>query len=343
MKSPRKPKRTPSKRRGAPTRKERKPVKASRGVAAPRQGAAVFILTKDPAVGRVALAVAKGAVVVRTLDEAVRAIATGARAGLVDGGVGAEGAAYETLRKIRVRSPIRLALLHPEGPRVDPAVHALARFAGAESILTSPPKRAELTAFLKPKGTSPLDEEALLQREQDAARGGVFEDRVLHDLKSPNDPAFLDAVCDPETRLYSSSYAAHAFDLEYKRAQRFALPLSIAIVGFEGEASREVLLDLAGIFLNEIRDTDMLARFDVNTFFFVLPNTLPEGARAMLERIAARVTQRGLRDLVGDPIELASGVAAADLGGKETREAFFLRARRACEVARSKSVAAVIA
>jgi GGDEF domain-containing protein len=236
-----------------------------------------------------------------------------------------------------------MALLRPGAERLDASLLALARFAGAELVLTSPPKAKDLTAFLRPRESMVLDDAALSRRVQDAARGGSFQDRVLRDLANPNDPAFLDAVCDPETRLYSSSFGAHAFDLEFKRSQRFALPLSIAIVGFEGEASREVLLELASIFLNEIRDTDMLARFDVNTFFFVLPNTLPDGARVMLERIAASVKERRLRDLVGDPIELASGVAAATLTGTETREELFARAQRACEKARAQSIAAVVA
>jgi GGDEF domain-containing protein len=307
-----------------------------------RQGAPVFVLTQNAALARSVTSVAKGAAVVRNFAGAVGSVATGARLGLVDATLTGENA-YECIRKLRVRSPIRIALIHPNAQKLDAAVVALARFAGAETILSSPPKANDLRELVKPQRTAALDDAILAAKEQDAARTGTYQDRVLRDISNPSDPAVIDALCDPETRLYSSAYATHAYDLEFKRGQRFALPLSIAIVGFEGEASREVLLDLAAIFLNEIRDTDMLARFDVNTFFFVMPNTLAEGARVMLERIARSVTERRLLDLVGDPIELASGVACLVMPSKETREGLFARAQHACEKARAESIPAVVA
>ena len=307
-----------------------------------KQGASVFVITKDPAVAKAVRSAAKDAAVIEDFAAAAAAAATGARVGLVDAAFPAENA-YEILRKLRTRTPLRMALLHPDAKKMDSGLLALARFAGAETILSLPPTAAELNALLKPRKSVDLSDSALLEKEHDAARSGSFQARVLRDVLNPSDPALLDAICDPETRLFSSAYGAHAFDWEYKRSQRFGLPLTIAIVGFEGEASREVLLELAAIFLNEIRDTDMLARFDVNTFFFVMPNTLAEGSRAMLERIAKSVTKRGLLDIVGDPVQLASGVAGMTMPASDHRSELFARAKKAFERARAESVAAIVA
>jgi len=308
----------------------------------PEQGAIAAVLTSDAATARAVAAAIPGAAWVRTEAALLSEVTTGARIVLID--AGCDGAnAYEVLRRLRPRSRGRFALLHSAGPKAEPAIQALARFAGAEAVLSLPPKAAELKKFAKPAATLESPDQLLAAREEKAASSEAFSQRVLSEVSHPHDPELLAAISDPETRLHSSSYGAFAFDLEFKRAQRFGMPFSIAVVGFEGEAKTETLLELAGIFLNEIRDTDTLARFSVNQFLFLLPNTLVEGARAMLERIAASVKKRGLRDVVGDPILLAGGVAGADTMGSESREQLYARVARAFEKARDGSLAAVVA
>ncbi|HKD99437.1 MAG TPA: hypothetical protein VKE69_00390 [Planctomycetota bacterium] len=319
------------KKRSAPKAKTSKKASSE-------QGAAVVVATADPKVARAITAVAKGVAVARDAHALESAVATGASAALVDVHLPGENA-YELLRRLRPRARARFALLAPwakQGER--DGLLALAKTAGAEVVLGSPPRAAEVREFLAPRPAPAA--ERFLAKENDAARSDAFRDRVLREVARPHDPALLAAISDPETRLHSSAFGAFVLDQEYKRAARFGWPLSVALVGFEGEASTETLLDLAGIFLNEVRDTDALARFDSNTFLFVLPSTVVEGARAMLERTAAAVRERGLRDVVGDALVLAGGVAGSARG--EGREQLFARARRAFEKARDESLAAVI-
>lgn len=306
------------------------------------QGAVVIVVTEDPALASAVKAIVPAAAVVAGAEGAAAAAKTGARVALVDAALRDERA-HEVLRRLRVSTRLRLALLHSDAKKMDSALLALAHFAGAEAVLPRVPKAAELRPFVAPPQPSVFDDDVLREKEQGAARSESFRDRLLHDLAHPHDPTLLHAISDPETRLLSSAFGSYAYDMDFKRAQRFGLPLSIALVGFEGEASTEVLLDLAAIFLNEIRDTDVLSRFDVNTFFFVMPNTLPEGARAMLERIAKSVQARKLRDLVRDPILLNSGVAGISTPSTDHRDELFVRARRAFEKARAESLAAVVA
>lgn len=329
---PRKP--TPKKAAKAKIVKSKKPAAA--------QGAPVVVLSTNPAVARAFTNAVKDVAILKNIAAIDDAVATGARIVFIDHELPGEENCYEFLRKLRVRSALRLVLLHPDGKEIETSLHALARFAGAEAVLSSPPTPAEIKSVLKPRASRSFDENLISVGEQDAARTGSFEARVLQDITNPHDPTLLDAICDPETRLYSSAYGSFAYDLEFKRAQRFALPLSIAIVGFDGEAATETLLEIASIFLNEIRDTDTLARFNINSFFFVLPNTLADGARALLERIASSVTERGLRDLVGDKIQLNSGVCGLSLPSNESRDELFARAHKAYQKARAEMRTAVV-
>ncbi len=306
------------------------------------QGAPVVVLTTDTILRITVKSTVPGASAVESEAKLDESIATGARLVLVDANY-APANPYEVMRRLRMRSRVRIALLHPHASSLDSGLQALVRFAGAETVLQLPVEPDQIKALLRPKTNLGATDDLLASREPDAARSDSFKARVLRQIAHPHDPALLEAIADPETRLYSSSYGAFAFDVEFKRATRFGLPLSIALVGFEGECATPALLDLAGIFLNEIRDTDTLARFGVNTFLFILPNTLPDGAKIMLERIAASVVKRKLRDVVGDPLVLTGGLSTAALQSEERREQLFARVQRAFDKARDKSLPAVVA
>ncbi|MFN0205200.1 MAG: GGDEF domain-containing protein [Planctomycetota bacterium] len=316
-------------------------VKSAKRAKTPEQGAAILVVTTNPLVAKAVTSATRAAAVLATTDSIDGAVATGARVAFIDYNISGSENCYELLRRLRLSTRLRLVLLHPNAKRMDASQLALARFAGAEVVLSSPPKTTEVKALLKPRESRAFAE--MLTTDSDAALSGSAEDRILRDLANPDDPALLDAICDPETRLHSSSFGAYSLDLEFKRAQRFATPLCIAIVGFDGEASSQTLLEIAAIFLNEIRDTDMLARFGVNSFLFVLPNTLANGAQGMLERISESVTERGLRDVVNDPIQLCSGIATLSFPSNGSRAELFERAYNAFEQARSASKATVVA
>jgi hypothetical protein len=70
-----------------------------------------------------------------------------------------------------------------------------------------------------------------------------------------------------------------------------------------------VLRELAGIFLETSRDTDILGRFDESSFLFFLPNTPKEGARSCAAR-GRDGAARGLVDLVGDKLVISCGISA---------------------------------
>ena len=152
---------------------------------------------------------------------------------------------------------------------------------------------------------------------------------LLRDLVGEGAHRLIDATIDPETGLFSYDYLTFKLDEEFKRAQRFEHPLACSMLGFEGQVDDNVLSQLASIFLNASRDTDVLGRFDQSSFLFFLPNTGPDGARVMAERIRRAAEEEGLRDLVGDRLQIAVGISYCPHPEIHRREDLFARARAA--------------
>jgi diguanylate cyclase (GGDEF)-like protein len=166
------------------------------------------------------------------------------------------------------------------------------------------------------------------QRGDDSAQHALPE-RLLKDLVGEGAHRLIDALTDPETGLYSYDYLSFKLDEEFKRARRFDQPLSCVMLGFEGQVDDSVLGALASIFLNASRDTDVLGRFDQSSFLFFLPNTGPDGAAVMARRIREAAEREGLRDLVGDRLAIAVGIAFCPHPTVRRREDLFSRARAA--------------
>jgi GGDEF domain-containing protein len=104
---------------------------------------------------------------------------------------------------------------------------------------------------------------------------------------------------DPETGLFDGPYATLKLDEEWKRAMRFHQPLSLLLLdlgprlrSLDEATRRATLAEAAGVFLNECRDIDVLARFAPTVFLLLMPGTGPDGAEVVSKRILATLDQR---------------------------------------------------
>jgi len=156
------------------------------------------------------------------------------------------------------------------------------------------------------------------------------------------DRELVSALIDPATGLFNYAFLNYKLDEEFKRARRFEHPLTCVMLGFEGQASEEVLRELAGIFLASSRDTDVLGRFDESSFLFLLPNTGPDGAEVMAHRVSRQAEVRGLRDLVGDQLQISVGISHCP-GSEDRKEALYQAARDAFFSARAEGGGVVVA
>ena len=107
---------------------------------------------------------------------------------------------------------------------------------------------------------------------------------------------------DPKTGLFNARWFARALDEELGRAVRFDRPLSLIMADLDllrdinnvhGHlAGDAVLRGIAGIFRSQLRHYDVPARFGGEEFSILLPETPPEVAYEIAERIRSAVALR---------------------------------------------------
>jgi diguanylate cyclase (GGDEF)-like protein len=149
-----------------------------------------------------------------------------------------------------------------------------------------------------------------------------------------------EAKVDAKTGLYNVREFATALQTEVARAQRFGRPLSLIMADLDylrtinntyGHlAGDAVLTGIAEIFRAEVREYDVPARFGGEEFSVLLPETTPEEALDVAERIRRAVEQRefevstseepiratvslGVACLPTDAIDATALIHAADL------------------------------
>jgi diguanylate cyclase (GGDEF)-like protein/putative nucleotidyltransferase with HDIG domain len=111
-----------------------------------------------------------------------------------------------------------------------------------------------------------------------------------------------EARVDPKTGLYNARYFASTLTEELARAQRFERPLSLIMADLDllreinntyGHlAGDAVLKGIADVFRAELRHYDVPARFGGEEFSILLPETPPEQALEIAERIRRAVAAR---------------------------------------------------
>jgi len=233
---------------------------------------------------------------------------------------------YEFLRQLAGRTRCRTFVVVEERNSL---AEPIARFCGASGVMHRPLNATKLrAAFEMAGGVSP----ALPTEHRGQADRGEFvlpEALLRHISAGTEDRSLVTALIDPSTGLFNFAFLNYKLDEEFKRARRFDMPLACVMLGFEGQATSEVLHELAAIFLSVSRDTDVIGRFDESSFLFLLPNTGPDGAEIMARRVVQAGEERGLRDLVGDRLELAIGITNFPQRGIVHRDDLYRIAREA--------------
>lgn len=203
-----------------------------------------------------------------------------------------------------------LVLLLTRGDVTD--ADGLARFVGAQGALPVPPDPAALAERLahpfgtpgprRPEPSPPPGEEEVNATLKDLLQGAGLEDARR---------GFLRHITDPATGLYTPAYWEHRLEEEFKRSSRFRFPLGLVAFSFDGEVDEGTLLEVAGLILVDTRDVDVVAHFEPNLFLALLPHTGPAGTALFARRVVASLKERGLHDLLGEPLEWSWSMAVA--------------------------------
>jgi len=104
---------------------------------------------------------------------------------------------------------------------------------------------------------------------------------------------------DPETGVYNREYFSKRLGEEMARAKRNRYPLSVALMRIEDlsflrgpQAPRiknEILRQISVLTTEYLRSEDVVARYDKDTFAFLLPDVSGESARAIMEYLQTRI------------------------------------------------------
>src|SRR4051794_23284507 len=142
-----------------------------------------------------------------------------------------------------------------------------------------------------------------------------------------------EARVDPKTGLFNARYFAAALAEEIGRAQRFERPMSLIMADLDllrdinnsyGHlAGDAVLKGIADVFRQQLRHYDVPARFGGEEFSILLPETPPEQAMEIAERIRRAVAQRTFDvETSSEPIRatVSLGVAGYPKDGTDANE-----------------------
>jgi diguanylate cyclase (GGDEF)-like protein len=149
---------------------------------------------------------------------------------------------------------------------------------------------------------------------------GAFADRLMQE-------PVAGAVIDPLTTLHARPVLEAVLDKEIQRAERFGHPLALILFDVDrlseinarhGYGFGDRVLERIGIVMRSyFRVQDWVARHDEDTFVVLLPETLPEHAQLLAERVRVMVEERlALRDYRDEqrvPVTVSVAVVIAEV------------------------------
>ncbi len=114
------------------------------------------------------------------------------------------------------------------------------------------------------------------------------------------------ATTDPLTNLMNRRAIESRLELEWERARRYGLPLSLLMIDLDGfkrvndrgghAAGDRVLRGAASAIRSTLRGSDYGARWGGDEFIILAPHTTRQAAQQLAERIGRRVSQHGWSD-----------------------------------------------
>jgi two-component system cell cycle response regulator len=148
-------------------------------------------------------------------------------------------------------------------------------------------------------------------------------------LRQSQDDNWDSEELDSLTGLYNRKYFESILKREYKRMLRYGFPLACFILEVDnlknivdeyGRKVRELVLKtIAGILIKEVRDVDLVARWDGEKFIVLLPQTGKDDALMVAHRLLISVAANGFEEYAGLNVTVSIGMAATK--GKETDSA----------------------
>jgi diguanylate cyclase (GGDEF)-like protein len=128
-------------------------------------------------------------------------------------------------------------------------------------------------------------------------------------------------VADPLTGLHNRRYLMDRLTQEMQRADRHNEPLAFAMVDLDGfkpindqfghVVGDKVLRAVGATVARCVRASDIAARYGGDEFAIILPQTPPEGAMRVVERLLRSISELSLQDENGAPVKVTASLGLA--------------------------------
>jgi two-component system chemotaxis family response regulator WspR len=216
----------------------------------------------------------------------------------------------------------------------DPNVKSDAFYQGATDYLVKLPEKIELLARIRAHTKS-----YLAQRERDAAFVTMSKlqqqlEKMNNELTRSNDELQRLSTLDGLTGVANRRRFDEILEREWQRAARSGAPLSLIFADIDffkryndhygHQAGDDCLKQVAGALQQTVhRPADLVSRYGGEEFVIVLPETAPEGALAVAEKVLGNVANLRIPHAtsgVSDCLTLSIGVATLTPAGDETAE-----------------------
>jgi len=136
------------------------------------------------------------------------------------------------------------------------------------------------------------------------------------------------SLLDNTTELYNRPTILRVIKDELKRAKRYKHSMSLLVVTIDGFEKMQkgnpastvdsVLKGVANFLMNIVRDVDIPARYDLNTFLVVCPETDPKGVAVLAERVRSKIMLERVSD-VGQNWHVTVSQGIAGFPGSATK------------------------
>jgi diguanylate cyclase (GGDEF)-like protein len=129
------------------------------------------------------------------------------------------------------------------------------------------------------------------------------------------------SVTDDLTKLYNSRYLNATLRREVERSKRYRTPVSLIFLDLDGFKcvndqhghlwGSRTLVEVGQVIGGTVREIDVVSRFGGDEFTVILPQTGPEGAQTIAERIRQRIAETTFLTSYGLSVRITASVGIA--------------------------------
>ena len=155
------------------------------------------------------------------------------------------------------------------------------------------------------------------------------------------------SITDDLTKLYNSRFLNATLRREVERSKRYRTPVSLIFLDLDGFKNvndqhghlfgSRALVEVGAVIKSTVREIDVVSRFGGDEFTVILPQTGPEGAQIIADRIRQRIEETIFLETYGVQVRLTASVGIAcfpDHG--RTKDDLIARADRAMYVVKGR-------